>query len=317
MFEAFLKQHDTATWARTREALLASMHEVDRDATRIWFHFFPLALSDALAQSDDPDQLARTLRLDGSYRLADQCDSSHWFLYGHRYWPEAKEAIIRRADSAASPASLDLAAIVRDLAREAAAAAGVSQALLVGIVAVGLSTLQQVGLSALRRSSGAVSIPAGLAKQSPDRIAAARETDDRQGIFGFLRGVRSQYSVRFDERQPDARFTVINLQHLTTAAANDTRDYSSGTRLRRDGPIPVRCRSASCGTCWVGILGGATKLSTVEPLEARAMKEFGYINSTDPTPVIRLACQAVASGNATIVIPPWNGVIGKAGLGGA
>ena len=41
------------------------------------------------------------------------------------------------------------------------------------------------------------------------------------------------------------------------------------------------------------------------------MKEFGYINTPDPKPVIRLACQALASGNVTIVIPPWNGFIGK------
>jgi hypothetical protein len=27
--------------------------------------------------------------------------------------------------------------------------------------------------------------------------------------------------------------------------------------------------------------------------------------------VIRLACQALASGNVTVVIPPWNGFIGK------
>jgi ferredoxin len=79
----------------------------------------------------------------------------------------------------------------------------------------------------------------------------------------------------------------------------------------------VRCRSAACGTCWIGILGGARKLSDVERLEASRIKEFGYINSTEPTPVIRLACQSIASGNVTIVIPPWNGMLGKAGLGGA
>ena len=64
-------------------------------------------------------------------------------------------------------------------------------------------------------------------------------------------------------------------------------------------------------------LGGAGKLSDVEPLEARRIKEFGYVNSTEKKPLIRLACMAKASGNATIVIPPWNGILGKAGLGGA
>jgi hypothetical protein len=65
----------------------------------------------------------------------------------------------------------------------------------------------------------------------------------------------------------------------------------------------------------VGVLGGAGKLSDVESLEATRMKEFGYINSNEAKPVIRLACMAKASGNVTIVIPPWNGIVGKAGLG--
>jgi hypothetical protein len=65
------------------------------------------------------------------------------------------------------------------------------------------------------------------------------------------------------------------------------------------------------------VLGGADKLSDVDEMEARRMKEFGYINSTDSRPVIRLACMALASGNVSIVIPPWNGFVGKAGLGGS
>ena len=72
----------------------------------------------------------------------------------------------------------------------------------------------------------------------------------------MFRGIRSQYTVTFDERRRDARFTVINQQHLTTASANDTRDYSKETRGTVEGPIPAQCRTASCGTCWVGILGG-------------------------------------------------------------
>ena len=127
----------------------------------------------------------------------------------------------------------------------------------------------------------------------------------------MFRGIRAQYTVTFDERRPDARFTVINQQHLTTASANDTRDYSSETRGTVEGPIPAQCRTASCGTCWVGILGGVEHLSDVDAHEKKRMKEFGYINTPEPKPVIRLACQALASGNVTIVIPPWNGFIGK------
>ena len=80
---------------------------------------------------------------------------------------------------------------------------------------------------------------------------------------------------------------------------------------RWEGVIPVECRSASCGTCWVGILGGQEKLSEVSPRERRQMKVFGYNQPEDDKPFIRLACQAKAFGNATIAIPTWNGVFGK------
>ncbi len=305
MFESFLKQHNQVAWARAIEALLPDIHEVDRNATQIWFHFFPLALAEAIAEMPDRDQLERTLRLSGNYRLAEQSDTSHWFLYGHRYWPQVKAAIITRAQSGAAPASLDLPAFVRETAKDA----GSDMSLILGITAVGLMTLQQIGLPALRAGNGPAE--AGhYVQKTPAHILAARSKNDSQGIAGLWRGIRSQYTVTFDERRDDARFTVINQQHLTTASANDTRERAPGPRTCIEGPIPVECRTASCGTCWVGILGGGERLSAVETLESKRMKVFGYINTTEPKPLIRLACSALASGNVTLVIPPWNGFIG-------
>jgi ferredoxin len=172
-------------------------------------------------------------------------------------------------------------------------------------------TLQQVGLAAFRAGSGAVQAPQGALAKTPAQIIAGRKKNDSQGIVGIFRGIRAQYTVTFDERRRDARFTVINQQQLTTASANDTRDYSNELRGTVEGPIPAQCRTASCGTCWVGILGGNEHLSEVDAHERKRMKEFGYINTPDPKPVIRLACQAIASGNVTLVIPTWNGFIGK------
>jgi len=60
------------------------------------------------------------------------------------------------------------------------------------------------------------------------------------------------------------------------------------------------------------VLGGAEKLSpVVERDEARRMRVFGYLDSEERQPLIRLACQARARGAVSIVIPPWNGVFGK------
>jgi ferredoxin len=78
-----------------------------------------------------------------------------------------------------------------------------------------------------------------------------------------------------------------------------------------EGPIPVECRSASCGTCWVGVLGGADRLADVAAREGKKIKEFGYIDTAEPKPLIRLACQAQAQGAVSVVIPPWNGQFGK------
>jgi ferredoxin len=313
MFTSFLAQHDVNAWAQTRDTLLSSIHEVDRDATRIWFHFFPLPLADAVAQSGDVAQLARQFELEGRFRLSDQVDASHWFLYGHRYWPQVKAAILSRADSQAASPSLHLDDVVRAIAADVASSVRVEASIVVGITLVGVMTLRQVGIDAFRRSAGTVEPPSGLMMKSPAHIVQARAIDDSQGLFGALRGIRSQYSVQFDERHDRGRFRIINGQHLTTAsaAAPDKRADVGGTRRLQEGPIPIRCKSGACGSCWFGVLGGAQKLTPIEPFEAQALQTFGYSALEGAQPLIRLACQARASGNVTIVIPPWQGIVGK------
>jgi len=309
-FEAFLNQHGGDDWTGALRSIGPDIHPVDRDATAIWFHFFPLDLARAFARAEDPAALARTLLIEGRRELKDQIDSSHAFLYGHRYWPPVKAVVLGFATSPAAPSSLDLAGLIRAVAREAAGAASVEPSWLLGVAAVGLMTLQQVGLEAFQ-ASGRVTNSGALAGVSPDEIVRRRARDDAQGLMGFLRGVKTQYTVTFDEGDPSARFRIINAQHLTTAAAADRRDHRSRDPRCQEGPIPVQCRTASCGTCWVGVLGGADKLSDVEELERRRIREFGYIESDEPKPIIRLSCMAQASGNVTIVIPPWNGQFGK------
>ena len=62
----------------------------------------------------------------------------------------------------------------------------------------------------------------------------------------------------------------------------------------------------------MGVLGGAEKLSPVsERDEGRRMCVFGYADTADAQPLLRLACQAKAFGAVSIVIPPWNGMFGK------
>ena len=45
--------------------------------------------------------------------------------------------------------------------------------------------------------------------------------------------------------------------------------------------------------------------------ERAKLAECGYIETTESHPPIRLACMAQAHGRVVIVIPPWNGMVGK------
>jgi ferredoxin len=312
-FEKFLNQHTDEAWSQLIAKLLPSIHEVDKTATQIWFRFYPLALLRALEQAEDPAKLAAQLLLQGNYYLKDQIDSSHTFLYGHRFWPEVKAAVAEHAAAFDSEsASADLVSEIRAIAKRVAAQLKVQESLLIGITAVALMTLQQVGLVAFQATPGTVRIDSKHARKSPEQILKERARDDSQGLLGFLKTVDKEWTITFDENDNGAKYKMKNATDLAYGAADDrSRDWRAIDPRRGEGPIPVECRSASCGTCWVGILGGAEKLSDVARLEGKRIKEFGYIVTDEPKPLIRLACQAQVSGAVSIVIPPWNGVYGK------
>jgi len=316
VFENFLQRQDETAWARALESLLPDIHEVDRNATSIWFAFFPLSLARAFEQSDEPEKLAARLLMQGRYRLDEQIDSSHAFLYGHRFWPQVKRAVAERArqfTEETRPDETALARHIREAAREVATNMKVEESLVLGIAAVALMTLRQVGMEAFAASPGEVRLDGKLAHQSPAKVLQERARNDSQGLLGFLRTTDKRWTVVWNERDPTARFQMIHRQEVASAAATDKRDWSQvDPRCTVDeGPIPVQCRSASCGTCWVGVLGGAEKLTPVSPRERRAMQLFGYIDTDEPQPIIRLACQAQGEGRVSLVIPSWNGVFGK------
>jgi ferredoxin len=310
LYLAFLAQHDDAAWLRAVDRLETSIHEVDRIATRVWFHFFPLDLDRAM-QRPDAEALARRMTLAGRWKLADQIDRSHAFLYGHQFWPQAKAAALAYVSGPGGPGSLDLAAQVQEIARTAAAQCATDPSILGGISAVALRTLQQVGPGTLAASPNEVLGPGRWEGRSANEALALRRDQARSRWLGLLRRGSRQATVRFNERYPGAQFPLIPSQHLTTAAANDTRSYRAADPRCSEGPIPVQCRSCSCGTCWVGVLHGADTLSPMETRERDKLAEIG-VEVSERQPVIRLACQAQAFGPVSIVIPPWNGLVGRA-----
>ena len=305
-----LCQYDSAAWRRALDAVLPVMHEIDRTATRIWFAFYPLDLYLALESAADPAQQARKFGLMGRWRLADQVDESHRFLFAHRYWPQVKAVLAADREWPA-----DLSGTMRAVAEAASRTARADPEMLLGMSAVALMTLRQVGPDAFAAAPGQIHLSVEARRKTPHQVLGRRARNDWQGLFGFTRGVKKRWTVTFDENAPDAMFPVINGQEIATAAQSDKREYRSKDArcTPNEGPIPVECRAASCGTCWVGVLGGAGKLSpVVDRDEGRRLKVFGYAETDGATPVIRLACQAKALGAVSIVIPPWNGMFGRA-----
>ncbi|HEV8187311.1 MAG TPA: 2Fe-2S iron-sulfur cluster-binding protein [Pyrinomonadaceae bacterium] len=309
-FEGFLEQQDEEAWSATLTTLLRSIHEVDRNATQIWFAFFPLSLFQALEQSEDPETLAQRLLLQGKYYLKDQIDSSHTFLYGHRYWPDVKAAVEKHAHGSISENRLSDQ--ILSVAQQVAKTTKVDESLVIGITAVAFMTIRQVGLAAFEAAPGQVLIDKKHARKSPTDVLRERAVDDSQGFLSFLKTVDKKWTVTYDENDDRAKYRLNHMQDLAWGAADDrTRNWRELDPRRVEGPIPVECRSASCGTCWVGVLGGAEKLTDVAAREGKKIKEFGYVDTSESKPLIRLACQAQAQGAVSIVIPPWNGVFGK------
>jgi len=312
-FMGFLMKHDEDAWWSAVRKLTPSIHEVDRDATQIWFYFWPLWLRSMLREAEGNRDLLAELEIEGNPDLAQQIDSSHTFVYGHRYWSQVKAAVSEHAAAQSAPESLDLTDQVRAVATQVAAATKTDESLLLGITAIGFMTLLQVGADAFEAAEGKSHIGDWARKRSPEKVLSDRARNDGGGLLGYLKGLKKDYTVTFNEGFKTAKFKLIEGVQLTQASMTDQADhpYADSRCVPGDGPIPTECRSAACGTCWIGVLGGNDRLSAVNPLERRRIARFGYIDTDEARPLIRLACKAHVTGNLTLVVPPWNAVAGN------
>jgi len=303
-FEKFLNSLDEKSWLASLDTLLPEIHEVDRIATQVWFRFYPLSLFLYLESAEDKAAALHGFAMQGDYELKNQIDSSHHFLFGHRFWKETKAEIVKHAEAFNEPNG-KLAEEARTIAQNVAQKAGVDSNLTVGIVLAGLMTVVQSGFEAFKNAEGKVT---KFDKTSAEKVVEERLKDDSQGLFGFLKTVNKQFTIAFESLTKSGKFKCFQQQDITAAAM--TSDTQTDSRCI-EGPIPVECKSASCGTCWIGVLGGADKISPVSAREAKQMKVFGYNQPEGSNPFMRLSCQSRIEGNITLVIPPWNGVFGK------
>ncbi len=310
-FQSFLEKHTEADWSRVLQKLVPSIHAVDQVATRIWFSFWPLKLTRSLHQAEDPRLVVRQFLLDGEYRLEVQVDSSVEYFYGARFWPEVKRTVLAFAEKADRPEGTPLERQIRQIAGGVAARRNVPESVVLGISAVGVMCLQQVGLMVLaeaaeKRASQPVD------SRTPEQVLKARNSAGRPGMFGFLHKIDRKFCATFDESRPDGTMRVIQGQDLSMASSFDTRDFKDQDPRRIAGPIPAQCRSGACGYCWVGVFGGKENISPMTPFERRRLKYFGYTSAEsdqETHPHIRLSCQSRCFGNVSIVVPSWNGVL--------
>jgi hypothetical protein len=299
-FLDFLSQHDDEAWSEIVSALLPDIHPVDRNAVRIWFSFFPVKLHRALAKNEA--LAVRDLLLIGKYRLSDQVNVSHWFLYGHRHWELAKQAVVTDAKN---PPRTSLEQHIRQAAR----VMPVEPTLALGIAAVAYATLQQVGWENFTRPA----TPTAKASElSPEVVLRERAKPEPRTFWSSLfRTVDEKFTVCFNENDPTARYQATNLEPLTMAGgkASNPEKYQAQDPRCVAGPIPLECQTGACGTCWVGVLGGGENLNEISPFEAKRLEKIGYPYDGSERPPIRLACKSLCQGPISIVIPPWSGVL--------
>ena len=308
-FVSFLQEHNQQTWNKVLSSLVPSIHPVDQTASRIWFGFWPLELKDTLGETPGPEEMARVMDLEGKWQLDEQIDKSVDLLYGSRYWPVVKKAVLAHAEGYNKPEGKSLEQRIREVANGVASHEKISESIVLGITAVAFMILQQVGMEPFAAVAGK-STPRYWASHRPDEVVRKRQKKSGGGLIGYLKGLGQSYRVVWDESKPDGFFEARHGQDLAMAAATDTRDYRAMDYRCIDGPIPVECRVASCGYCWVGVIQGNANLSDISDFEKERLNYFGYdaVNGADDSkPLIRLACQTQCEGDVTIVTPPWNG----------
>lgn len=243
-------------WTKAIATLSPEIHAIDRNATRVWMAFFPLEHA-------------------AVRRLEERIATSHTFLYGHRYWPQIKRAILSAAKDTAWPSSLP--ALMVNIADHATRTTQVDRDQLLGIAAASLMTLRQAGMSAFQASANAVQLPNWAHVRSVRQIRRARLKGPWRP-FAFLSARR--FRLQHSEASPSAFVDVAEGQPIAS------------------------CAGSGCDRCVVGVLSGADRLSPVDAtIEATRLAALGYghVVDDDGAPLIRLACQAKPAGDVTFV----------------
>lgn len=225
--------------------LFTQIHPVDRVATQIWFAWWDRG------------------------HPAVPVDASHRFLYGHRYWPRVKVAIV------SAKITGDLIDDVMTISEAATRTVRVDQDHLLGITAIGLKIREAVGQAVFAAAPGRVMLDDRVRLETPTQVLTRRAADVPEGLFGRWRGDRRRWRVTVE---PDAA---------------DARVLTQGDPL-------AQCRGGTHDNCLVGILAGADRLSPVDgrepyPLVRRACdaRVFGRVSLTYLPPLMAASSRSI------------------------
>ena len=208
LFLAFLAQHDDGAWLRLVDRLETSIHPVDRAATRIWFHFFPLALQRAMERPE---------------RRRSRATHDAGGPNGGLPIKPTRRTVFLRPPATGSGFATPRSSMSTRPTRQAASISGrrcmrsraaprlrrpSMEPIVLGISAVALRTLQQVGPE--RLAGAAQPAPGAQSTDISRGRASATRRAGSSGLLGWLKGA-GRVEVVFDEHRPEARFPLIPL----------------------------------------------------------------------------------------------------------
>ena len=304
----WLAKLDQSVWDQTVKELLPKAHEIDRLPLRIWFAWWPIKLTRGLSSATDVSDLERHWELRGDFSLEQQLSKTLGIFYAASCWSEVVRSTLNWVEGEGGQEDLetDLLDLILVTGQEVSLESDIDVAFILPLQAVAFMVLCQMGAGSLGKSEVSISSKS----VNPNQILKKRQREKGFGILSFLRDADQQHTVCFDEGSGD-KFTAYHEQDLSMAAAMDTRDHTAADPRCTEGPIPFQCRSGSCGSCWIGVVGGKERLAPISEYEKRRLQYFGYLSKEDldTHPPVRLACQSACRGNVTILVPPWNGVL--------
>lgn len=257
-FVEHLSRYTPVDWASAIESLTPQIHPIDINATRVWFAFFPAGPA--------PADLAR----------------SHTFLYGHRYWPQIKRAILAAGKETSWPALLP--ELIWRVAEHATRTTQVDRDQLIGVAAASLLSLRRAGLDLFTEAVSAVQLPSWSHVRSIRQVRRAR-AHQRWRPLG-----KRRCRVIYSEASPETFGVVPTGSAIVNALPSSWR----------------QCGATCAGLCVIGVIGGEHYLSPMDAAELKQLNGAGQViaTSVNREPLIRLACHARAHGDVSIVLAP-------------